>query len=111
MPPLLNANAVIMCAHGGKVTPIPSQTQVLIQGAPALCVTDLIAAPVVGCPLAPTPATKPCTTAITVLPGSWSLKVLVAGRPALLATATGVTDSVPPGAFQVLSPGQFVVEG
>lgn len=111
MPPLLTTNAVIMCAHGGKVTPIPSQAQVLVDGAPALCLPDLVGAPITGCALPPTPVTKPCTSTIAALPGSWSLKVLVVGRPALIATAIGLTDSVPPGTFQVLFPGQVRVEG
>ena len=97
--------------HGGKVSPIPSQTRVLIDGAPVLVVTDLIGAPIVGCTLPPTPASKPCTTVVTVLPGSWSLKVLIEGRPALVATATGLTDGVPPGTFQVAFPGQATVQG
>jgi hypothetical protein len=102
---------VILCVHGGRVTPIPSQTSVMIEGAPVLVATDLIGAPVVGCTLPPTPATKPCTTVVSVLPGSWSTSVLVAGRPALLATATGLTDGVPPGTIQVVFPGQLKVQG
>lgn len=111
MPPLLTANAVIMCSHGGKVTPVPTQEAVLIEGTPVLCGMDLTGAPVVGCTLPPTPTTKPCTTAVVALPGSWSPTVLVAGRPPLLATATGITDAVPPGSFAVLYPGQITVEG
>jgi hypothetical protein len=111
VPPLVTTNAVILCIHGGKVTPIPSQTSVLIDGAPVLCATDLLGAPIAGCPVPPTPATKPCTTVASVLPGSWSLKVLVAGRPALVATATGLTDGLPPGTIQVVFPGQVKVQG
>ncbi|WP_272477361.1 hypothetical protein [Baekduia alba] len=90
---------------------MPSQAKVLIDGAPVLVVTDLLGAPIVGCPIPPTPATKPCTTVVSVLPGSWSLKVLVAGKPALVATATGLTDGVPPGTIQVVFPGQVTVQG
>jgi hypothetical protein len=111
MGPLLTSDAVILCIHGGKVTPIPSQAKVLIGGAPVLVVTDLIGAPIAGCTLPPTPASKPCTTVVSVLPGSWSPKVLVGGRPALVATATGLTDGVPPGTFQVVFPGQVTVQG
>ncbi|MCW2997653.1 MAG: hypothetical protein JWN65_1202 [Solirubrobacterales bacterium] len=111
MPLLVTANAIILCAHGGKVTPIPSQRSVLAGGAPVLCMTDLMGAPIVGCPIPPTPATKPCTTVISVLPGSWSLKVLAAGKPALLATASGLTDGIPPGTVSVVSPGQTSVQG
>jgi hypothetical protein len=111
LPPLLNANAVIMCSHGGRVTPIPTQQKVLAGGAPVLCVPDLVGAPIAGCPVPPTPATKPCTTLVAPLPGSWSMKVLVGGRPAYTATLPGLTDGVPPGTVTVISPGQVKVQG
>ena len=56
MPPLLTTNAVLMCPHGGQVTLIPRQVQVLAQGAPVLRLVDLIGAPIVGCTQPPTPA-------------------------------------------------------
>jgi hypothetical protein len=111
VPPLLNANAVILCSHGGKVSAIPGQVQVLAGGAPVLCVPDLMGAPIAGCPVPPTPATKPCTTVVAVLPPSWSLKVLVGGKPPYVATLVGITDGVPPGALTLVSPGQVVVQG
>lgn len=111
MPPLLTASAVIMCVHGGRVMPIPTQQQVLIAGSPVLCVPDLQGAPIVGCPIPPTPATKPCTMVVAVFPGSWSLKVLIGGRPAYVQTLVGVTDGFPPGAIQCIFAGQVVVQG
>ncbi|HEX6390572.1 MAG TPA: hypothetical protein VFZ89_14025 [Solirubrobacteraceae bacterium] len=111
MMPLLTANAVILCSHGGKVNPIPSQTTVMAQGAPVLCGTDLLGAPIVGCPVVPSPATKPCLTVAAVMPPSWSLKVMVAGRPAYVASLVGVTDGVPPGPLTLVYPGQVVVQG
>jgi hypothetical protein len=110
MPLMLNAEAVIMCVHGGRVVPIPSQTLVLIEGTPALRLVDLVGAPVVGCPLPWGHGTKPCTATIAPLPGSWSLTVEVVGGPALLATATGMTNSFPPGTFGVRFPGQLTVQ-
>ena len=44
----------------------------------------------------PSPGTKPCTTVISTLPGSTSLNVIVGGRPAYVATLSGITDGVPP---------------
>ncbi len=111
MNPLLTTNAVILCSHGGKVNPIPSQTKVLAQGAPVLCGTDLLGAPIAACPVVPTPTTKPCTLVATVLPSSWSLKVMVTGRPAYVSTLAGMTDGVPPGGLTVVYPGQVVVQG
>lgn len=100
-----------MCAHGGRVMLIPRQAVVLAGGAPVMCVPDLIGAPIVGCAQPPTPTTKPCTTVVATLPGSWSLKVLAGGRPVYVATVSGQTDGVPPSPLMVASPGQTVVQG
>lgn len=110
MPPVLTAQAVIMCAHGGQVQAIPRQFKVTIQGAPALCVPDLLGAPIVGCAQPPSPTTKPCTLVAATFPGSWSLKVTAGGRPVYLATLTGLTDGVPPSPLVVVSPGQLTVQ-
>ena len=110
MPPILTAQAVILCAHGGQVRPIPGQTKVLIGGSPVLCLPDLLGAPIVGCAQPPTPATKPCTTVVQTLPGSTSQKVMVGGRPAYLATLAGLTDGVPPSPIVVTFPGQVIVQ-
>jgi hypothetical protein len=99
-----------MYVHSGQVTLIPKQTQVVIQGGAVLCEGDLIGAPIVGCAQAPSPGTKPCTTVVSTLPGSTSLKVLVGGRPAHVATLQGVTDGVPPGTLIVANPGQASVQ-
>lgn len=111
MPPIVTSNAVITCVHGGQVTIIPKQTQVTIQGGAVLCEPDLVGSPIVGCAQPPSPSTKPCLTVVSTLPGSTSLKVIVGGRPAYVATLSGVTDGVPPGAILVSSPGQTIVEG
>jgi len=100
-----------MCAHGGKVMLIPRQGVVTIKGAPVMCVPDVIGAPIVGCAQLATPATKPCTTVVSTFPGSWSLKVLVGGKPADLASLTGLTDGVPPSPITVAFPGQVLVQG
>jgi hypothetical protein len=90
---------------------IPRQATVTISGAPVMCVPDLMGAPIVGCAQPPTPATKPCTTVVSTLPGSWSLKVLVGGKPVYLQTLTGMTDGVPPSPIMVVYPGQVLVQG
>lgn len=111
VPPLLTSAATIMCAHGGRVTIIPRQFKVLAGGSPVVCVPDLMGASIVGCVQPPTPATKPCTTVAAVFPGSWSLNVLVDGKPAYLQTLTGLTDGIPPSPLTVISPGQVEVQG
>ncbi len=112
MPPLITSSATIMCAHGGRVMLIPRQFKVMAQGAPVMCVPDLMGAPIAGCAQPVTPAgTKPCTTVAATFPGSWSLKVLVMGRPAYVATLTGLTDGIPPSPLIVAFPGQVRVHG
>jgi hypothetical protein len=110
MPPVLTNQAVVTCAHGGQVVLVPKQTTVTIAGGAVMCVPDLLGAPIAGCAQPPTPATKPCTTVVAVLPGSWSLKVSVAGRPVYLATLAGLTDGVPPSPLIVAFPGQVIVQ-
>jgi hypothetical protein len=111
LPPVVTSNAQVLCAHGGQVTLLPKQTTVLAGGAPILCEPDLMGAPIVGCTLVPSPSTKPCTTVVSTMPGSTSLKVMVGGRPAYVATLAGMTDGVPPSPLIVASPGQMVVQG
>jgi hypothetical protein len=90
---------------------VPRQGVVLIQGAPVMCVPDLMGAPIVGCAQPPSPTTKPCTTVVSTLPGSWSLKVLVGGRQPYVASLSGLTDGVPPSPIMVVFPGQTLVQG
>lgn len=110
MPPLVTTHAIILCSHGGVVAPIPGQAQVSIAGGLVLCEPALVGAPIAGCSQPPTPATKPCTTVVSTLPGSSAPNIQVAGRPPYLATLSGVTDGVPPGTIMVAFPGQVVVQ-
>ena len=110
MPFVLTAAAEILCPHGGKVAAIPGQAQVLAGGAPVLRISDLLGAPIVGCPVPPSPTTVPCTLVAAVLPGSWSSSVLAAGEPVLLQTLVAMTNGVPPGPVVVVQPGQAQVQ-
>jgi hypothetical protein len=110
MPPIVTTNATIMCVHGGQVTLIPKQTQVMAGGGPVLCEGDLSGAPIVGCLQPPSPGTKPCTMVVSTLPGSSAPTVLALGRPVLLQTLQGLTDGVPPGTLIVANPGQVTVQ-
>lgn len=111
MPPIVTSSAMIKCVHGGQVTLMPRQTSATIDGAPILCEPDLMGATIAGCMQPTTSTTKQCTTVVSTTPGSTSLKVTVCGKPAYIATLSGVTDSIPPGALVVSSPGQTTVQG
>ena len=110
MPPLVTSKATILCPHGGRVALVPRQSQVLVQGAPVLCEPDLVGAAIAGCAQPASQSTKPCTLVVSTHPGSSSPKVRVGGRPAYLATLSGVTDGVPSGAITVVDPGQTAVQ-
>lgn len=92
------------------MTILPKQQQVLVGGAPALGTSDVQGAAIVGCPVAPSPTTAPCTLVAAVFPGSWSSTVLVAGEPVLLQTLVALTNGVPPGPVVVVQPGQAKVQ-
>jgi hypothetical protein len=110
VPALLTTNGTVLCSHGGRVTLIPRQTQVQATSGQVLCEPDLVGAPIVGCPVAPSPGSKPCTTVVSTLPGSTSLKVVVGGRPAYTASVSGLTDGVPPGSIMVVDPGAPTIQ-
>jgi hypothetical protein len=113
MPPIINSNAVIMCAHGGKVTLIPKQMKVLVGGAPAMCVGDIVGSPIVGCAQPPTPVTAPCLVVAGEIPipkVGMNPQVLVMGKPVLLSGINGITSGVPPSSLIVSFPGQVKVQ-
>jgi hypothetical protein len=108
---VLTSNAVIVCDHGGKVTVLPHQEKVTIQGGLVLCLGDLIEAPIAGCTQV-APGTKPCTTVLPAppLPGSVSANVSIDGSPVHLEGFTALTDGVPPASVNVLFAGQALVQ-
>ena len=107
---VVTTNARIICAHGGQVTLLPRQTTVTIQGGAVLRETDLIGAPIVGCAQPPTVSSKPCTMVASVMPGGSAPTVSAGGMPVHTQALMGMTDGVPPGTIQVVSPGQTTVQ-
>jgi hypothetical protein len=107
--PIVNSAAKIMCAHGGQVTIIPKQMKVLVGGQPALCVGDLVGSPIVGCGQPTTAVTVQCLVVASEIPipmVGMSPRVLVGGKPVMLAGINGVTSGVPPSPLIVAFPGQ-----
>jgi hypothetical protein len=109
MAPIITSNAIITCVYGGQVMLIPTQMQVTIQGGSVMCEPDLVGSVIVGCAQPPTPSTTSCTMVVSTLPGSGDPRITVGGRPAYIATLSGITDGVPPGAIIVADPGQTLV--
>jgi hypothetical protein len=113
---MMTAAAVVTCIHGGTVIIQPSQTIVTIQGMPVLTVPDLVGAAIVGCALAPSPSTVPCTAVVLTDPViSASPTSIIGGKPAYIAQSVGapggLTNSVPPGMIICINPGQLIAMG
>ena len=101
--PLLDAAAVVMCAHGGRASMVAPNARVRVNGAPIATLPGLWA--VAGCALPPE-AGGPCligrfTTAAT--------RVTSGGQPVLLADSLAV--AVPTGAPLVVAWAQSRVRG
>jgi hypothetical protein len=110
--PILTSAAKIMCAHGGQVTLIPKQVKVLVGGQPAMCVGDIVGSPIAGCGQPTTAVTVQCLVVASEIPipmVGMSPKVLVGGKPVLLAGINGITSGVPPSPLIVAFPGQTTV--
>lgn len=89
---VLTQSATIMCPHGGTVTMIPSQFQVMADGSPVLVLSDT--GTVAGCPFQiPTPGgpkPQPCVTV------RWMVSIArwtIGGTPVLNRDAVGLCYS------------------
>jgi hypothetical protein len=112
MPGFLNQSAKIMCIHGGQVTIIPKPNIYFLGGMPVLYATDLIGAPVAGCPVPVSPGSGPCVT-VAAPPVNWASPMVFAGAmPALSympGTPGGMTAGPTPGPLMCVYPGQVMV--
>jgi hypothetical protein len=89
MPPALNPASVVSCPHGGQAQHVPSQSRVLVGGAPALVQSD--AGTVAGCAFTIPPSKpSPCTTIRWTVA---AVRVTAGGTPLLLASSVGLCNS------------------
>jgi hypothetical protein len=88
----MEVTATIMCGHGGPVKIIPSNTRVMVGGVPVALQTDTTL--VSGCPFTVPPGTPmPC------IPVQWATgttRVMITGKPALLANSMGMNTGMGP---------------
>jgi hypothetical protein len=116
VPPLLNANATILCSHGGMFRIMPTTApNVLVGGAPALTMGDVQSSMPGGtpCPFATAAGPAPCVSLATAT-GGMATKVLIRGQPALMQTTMFLTIPAGAGApvpAQVVQPGNVTVQG
>jgi hypothetical protein len=84
MIPILTTTSTVMCPHGGMAQLLTTNTDAMIEGAPALLLTDVH--PIVGCPFTPV-AYSPCVS-IRWLTGA--TQTSVRDVPVLLQTSVGL---------------------
>ena len=84
MIPILTTTSTVMCPHGGMAQLVTTNTEALIDGAPALLLTDVH--PIVGCPFMPV-AYSPCVS-IRWITGA--TQTSVRNVPVLLQTSVGL---------------------
>lgn len=84
MIPILTAASTVTCPHGGQAVLLTRNTELLIDGAPALLQTDIH--PIVGCPFTPA-AYVPCVSIRWVTAAT---QTKLRGVPVLLQTSVGL---------------------
>jgi hypothetical protein len=113
VPFILNANAVVMCSHGGTFRFVPATApMVTIGGAPVVTIADQ-ALPMTPCPFATPAGPAPCVTLAPPL-GGFAIRVMAQGTPVLLDTTQFLTIPAGAGApvpATVMQPGQTIVQG
>jgi hypothetical protein len=113
VPFILNANAQVMCSHGGTFKFIPATAPtVTVGGAPVLTIADQ-AVPQTPCPFATAAGPAPCVQLAPPMAG-FAMKVVAKGTPVLLDTTQWMTIPAGAGApvpAQVVFAGQTMVQG
>lgn len=84
MMPILTTASTVMCPHGGTAQLVTSNTDAVIDGAPALLQTDIH--PIVGCTFTPV-AYSPCVSIRWV---SGATQTAVRQVPVLLQNSVGL---------------------
>ncbi|KEF42624.1 MAG: hypothetical protein ER33_05005 [Cyanobium sp. CACIAM 14] len=85
MTPILTATSTVLCPHLGQAQLLTSNTEWLIDGAPALLLSDVH--PIVGCIFAPGGVYTPC---VTVRWLSGATQANLHGVPVLLQNSVGL---------------------
>ncbi len=84
MIPILTTTSTVMCPHGGQAQLLTTNTEALIDGAPALLQTDVH--PIIGCPFTPV-AYSPCVTIRWITAAT---RTSVRNVPVLLQSSVGL---------------------
>jgi hypothetical protein len=87
LSPVITQASVMVCPHGAPVVATSSQSDLVIEGAPALVVTD--PAVVNGCPFVSNGTPSPCLSVTWTNP---AVDLSVNGIPVLLQTSIGTCN-------------------
>lgn len=111
MPAVLTTASTLQCVHGGTITANASSSALTVGGSPVLVQADLASATIAGCTNTNASAGQVPCVAITSVAAGVSTTLKVAGQPAMLATARGLTNGSPqlPVMWQVISAGQSLL--
>jgi uncharacterized Zn-binding protein involved in type VI secretion len=83
--PIYHLGATAICSHGGQVTPLPTQTRVLVSGQAVIRMGDT--GLTAGCAFTlPGPKPSPCLTTKWLL---GAVRVSVQGQPVIIQTNLG----------------------
>ena len=85
MTPILTTGSTVLCPHAGQAILLTGNTEALIDGAPALLMSDLHT--IAGCVFAPGGVAMPCLTIQWV---TGATQAAVRGVPLLLQTSVGL---------------------
>ncbi|MEO7336563.1 MAG: hypothetical protein ABIV63_08280 [Caldimonas sp.] len=85
MTPLLTTTSTVLCPHAGQALLVTTNTEALIDGAPALLATDVH--PVVGCTFWSGPTYMPC---VSIRWSGGTTQAALHGVPLLLQSSIGV---------------------
>ena len=107
MPLVLNANAVLQCAHGGVFAVLPRGPRPLVGGAPVLTLTDFAGTVAAGCAFNVAGAPAPCVIA-SVVAGTCP-NVLAGGTPVVDQTISCLSATGFP-SLPCTFPGQLRVQ-
>lgn len=84
MIPILTTTSTVMCPHAGQAQLVTTNTEALVDGAPALLQTDMH--PIIGCTFTPV-AYSPCVSIRWV---TGAIQTTVRDVPVLLQTSVGL---------------------
>ena len=108
MPFVLIEGSELQCIHGGKVQLQASQSKLKIDGQAVILQSDLLKATISNCSNTNAQAGQTPCLKITSIVSGISTELVIDQQPAMLETATGLTNATPPAPlmWQVQSAGQ-----